>query len=304
MGRKMYYYTDYNTFKLILLNGTLRFKQSTASNDHMDTVHIYDILKNIARKALENEKISEPLKFIYEYYDHTKYGSNKICVVSCFTRKKDSRLLWDAYTMNRKDRKAERYNGVCIEFYEDEIRKVVRSQDGIFDYVDLQPIMYGDSNIYTFLNDILKTYLKDYHELMKDKDQHQDIVPTIRIPLATRVIEIDLKKSIVYPAITLTNNIENVAPLFKHQFWKEEEEIRAIFSVKSAKISDTPMQCDGDNNYFFDLPINEECISKIILGPELAVEELQELESLKGKIDFTVLEKEESEGTGVIRSSN
>lgn len=31
----MYYYTDYNTFKLILTNGTLRFKESTSSNDRL-----------------------------------------------------------------------------------------------------------------------------------------------------------------------------------------------------------------------------------------------------------------------------
>ena len=34
----MYYYTDYNTFKLILANGTLRFKESTSSNDKLDTL--------------------------------------------------------------------------------------------------------------------------------------------------------------------------------------------------------------------------------------------------------------------------
>ena len=31
MGERMYYYTDFNTFKLILQNGTLRFKESTCS---------------------------------------------------------------------------------------------------------------------------------------------------------------------------------------------------------------------------------------------------------------------------------
>ena len=37
MGERMYYYTDFNTFKLILQNGTLRFKESTCSNDKLDT---------------------------------------------------------------------------------------------------------------------------------------------------------------------------------------------------------------------------------------------------------------------------
>jgi hypothetical protein len=36
----MYYYTDYNTFKLILKNGTLRFKESTSSNDRLRLINV------------------------------------------------------------------------------------------------------------------------------------------------------------------------------------------------------------------------------------------------------------------------
>ena len=54
----MYYYTDYNTFKLILTNGTLRFKESTASNDRLDIIQLYKPIKDYiaednADKALE-----------------------------------------------------------------------------------------------------------------------------------------------------------------------------------------------------------------------------------------------------------
>ncbi len=304
MGKKLYYYTDYNTFKLILLNGTLRFKQSTASNDHMDTVYIYNILKKVARKGLENEKLTEPLKFIYEMYDHTQFASRKTYAVACFTRKKDSRLLWDAYTMNRKGRKAKRYNGVCIEFDEDEIIRNVRKLEGIFDYADVKPIIYGDKKIYIFINEVIKLYLKEYFELKDDKDQHQDIVPAIYLSLASRTIEIKLKKSIAYPAIRLTDNIENAAPLFKHEFWKEEEEVRAIVSVKNARISNTPMQYDENHDVYFDLKIDEKCISKIILGPEMTAREINKLEKINGKINFGMLTKEESKGTGIIRSSS
>lgn len=303
MGRKIYYYTDYNTFKLILQNGTLRFKQSTSSNDSLDTVHIYDILKLIAKENLDRGTKTEPLKFIYELYDHTKYASNKICAVACFTLKRDSRLLWDAYTMNRKDRKAERYNGVCIEIDEDELRKVIHSYRERFDYADIKPIMYGDSKIYIFLNDVLKMFLAEHYEMKKDTDQNQDIVPPIYLELAGNITKMKLKKCIVLPALTLTNYIENAAPLFKHDFWSEEEEVRAVVAIKNARLTDSPMERWNEDFYYFDMPINSDCISKIILGPEMTDEEVSDLQDLKGKLSFSSFESERSSGTGIITSA-
>lgn len=303
MGRKIYYYTDYNTFKLIMQNGTLRFKQSTSSNDCLDTVHIYDILKSIARENLDRGTKTEPLKFIYELYDYTQYASNKICAVACFTLKKDSRLLWDAYTMNRKDRKAERYNGVCIEIDEDELRKVIHSYRERFDYADIKPIMYGDSKIYMFLNDVLKMFLKEYYDLKSDTDQKQDIVPPIYFKLAGNIKEMELKKCIVLPALKLTNYIENAAPLFKHDFWREEEEVRAVVAIKNARLADSPMECWKEEFHYFDMPINQGCISKLILGPEMTDEEVRDLRELKGKLSVSSFEIEKSSGTGIIRSA-
>lgn len=284
-------------------NGTLRFKQSTASNDCLDTVHIYEILKSIARENLDSGITTEPLKFIYELYDHTQYANNKIYAVACFTLKKDSRLLWDAYTMNRKDRKAERYNGVCIEIDEDELRKVIHSYRERFDYADIQPIMYGDSKIYIFLNTVLKMFIKEHYKLKSDTDQKQDIVPPIYIKLAGNITEMKLKKCIVLPALELTNYIENAAPLFKHDFWREEEEVRAVVAIKNARLADAPMECGKEEFFYFDMPINNDCISKIILGPEMTDEEVKDLYNIEGELSLSSFEIERSSGTGIIRSA-
>ena len=113
----------------------------------------------------------------------------------------------------------------------------------------------------------------------------------------------NLKKCIVLPALTLTNYIENAAPLFKHDFWREEEEVRAVVAIKNARLADSPMECYNDEFHYFDMPITHECISKIILGPEMTETELSELLNLKGKLSISSFEIERSNGTGIIRST-
>lgn len=113
---KLYYYTDFNTFKLILEHGTLRFKESTSSNDSLDTVQLYSSLLEMAKAKYEESGISPEQKFYLDMVRHNGARSTRFSLVTCFTSKADSRLLWDAYTMHRKDRVADRYNGVCIEF--------------------------------------------------------------------------------------------------------------------------------------------------------------------------------------------
>lgn len=299
---KMYYYTDFNTMKLILQNGTLRFKQSTCSNDSFDSICLYNRLQEIAKQ--QNESKTEPLEFIYGYYNHNHFVGNKIYAVACFTPKCDSRLLWDAYTMNRKDRKSERYNGLCIEFNEEELRKRMSVYSNQFDYVDLKNIMYGDEKIKIYINEVMKQYLKEFYQLRDEPDQEQSIVQPVYIKLAGNVKEIKLKKCIAYPALNLTNNIDNATPLFKHKFWEEEEEIRGVIAIRESRISESPMEREGENYYYYDLPIDYSCISKIILGPEFADEDFTELNMLTGKLDFRSIEKERSQGTGIIRSTD
>lgn len=55
-------------------------------------------------------------KFYFDMLKHTGAKSFKVLLVASFKAKADSYMLWDAYTMHRKDRAAERYNGICIEF--------------------------------------------------------------------------------------------------------------------------------------------------------------------------------------------
>lgn len=301
---KIYYYTDFNTFKLILENSTLRFKESTSSNDLLDTKKLYERLAPVVAK--EAQKSVEPdseKQFIRGFIEHRIVDNNRISLVACFTTKPDSRMLWDAYTMHRKDRTSDRYNGVCIEFNSAELEKLMDNCK--LDYKVIMPIMYGDVLADKTIQALLIDFSNEVNELKKDPDQSQNIIEPIRIPLYTKVIEYNLKKCIVYPFIKFTDGLDKLSPFCKHAFWKEEDEIRALLSVRKADV-DTYKEVkywkneDDTGYYYCDLPINAKCISKIILGPEFDDEDKSVIDSLQIKLEIKAFEFVNSEGTGVI----
>ena len=66
----------------------------------------------------------------------------------------------------------------------------------------------------------------------------------------------------------------------------------------NAKVAEILTYDDGSR--YFDLPISSDCISKVILGPELSEMELKELKSIDRKIVFSDLITVPSEGTDII----
>jgi hypothetical protein len=147
----MYYYTDYNTFKLILKNGTLRFKESTSSDDRLDTIQLYNELITMAEEKLKDVNLKAEQKFYFDMLKHNGVKSSRVSLVACFTTKADSRMLWDAYTMHRKDRAAERHNGVCTEFDRPSLIYSMKRFAEIFDVKDCRSIAYGFEEIKDYL---------------------------------------------------------------------------------------------------------------------------------------------------------
>lgn len=295
---KFYYYTDYNTFKLILMNGTLRFKESTSSNDRLDTIQLYDELFRMSEEKLKDTDLKAEQKFYFDMLKHNGVKSSRVSLVACFTTKADSRMLWDAYTMHRKDRTAERYNGVCIEFDRQFLANAMKNSAGIFDVKECRHITYGFEGIKDYLEQIMDEFSARVERLSKDKDQKQDLIPPIHIPLTHKVLE--LKKCIVIPMLELIDEFDTSAPFIKHSFWKEECEIRALLSMKRANKNVRKLGKYEDGSYYFDLSINENCITKVILGPEFSDEEIEELGALCGVISFEKLSIEKSIGTNII----
>ncbi|MGN0274464.1 MAG: hypothetical protein ACI4DT_06755 [Chordicoccus sp.] len=299
---KLYYYTDYQTFKLILEKGTMRFKESTESNDRKDTKRLYERVSTAINDYYKkNNKDAADIKFLKYYCDRGLFERNRVALVACFTSKADSRLLWDAYTMNRKDRRSDRYNGACLEFDTKKFANRMTIDIRGVDYKTVHPILYGDKEIDSRLDQLLLQFQKERRALQSDPNQYQNLIPPICIKISNHLEEFRLKKCLVLPFLKLINQIGKESPIFKSDFWSEEDETRAYLSLKRAALPLPDIaKSEGGNYYYYDLPIDEECISKVILGPEFSEDDRAECEKIRGKIAFSRLNKIESRGTGII----
>ena len=141
-------------------------------------------------------------------------------------------------------------------------------------------------------------------ELSKEHDQSQDIIAPIVIPRIFTDepwMEIKLRKSLVLPTIDLISKVDAFSPFFKHEFWSDENEIRASLCFHKGKIPKLVEK--ASDGMYFDMPITLNCIEFVILGPEFTSTELNEITTHTDyKLDFEAIDKKPSIGTGIIRS--
>lgn len=299
---ELYYYTDFKTFKDIIGNGTLRFKESTRSNDKLDTNILYKELKEVFEERYVGDiSKNSQIQFLIGFFENQGYQNNAFPVVACFTEKADSRLLWDAYTMHRKDRESKRYNGVCIQINIDNLANAMQKEcdeNGLF---IIKNIFYDKNSRKKFIDEKLEEFDKCVEELAKDSNQDQDIIPKQRFiyPSGKRGIEIKLRKCIVVPMMKFLNDLQIMSPLFKHEFWNEEMETRALFCKQENGLGKL-----SDGAHFYDVHIPADVFDKVILGPEFSDGDMRILQSQDNVIDISKLQFEHSRGTGVITSQN
>ncbi|NMB96107.1 MAG: DUF2971 domain-containing protein [Clostridiaceae bacterium] len=304
--KTIFHYTSFEKFKCILRYGAWRFKLSTQSNDLLDTRYIVDIIKKL---KIQSRHLSEDhhklLEFLMGYFKRDDYERQFLSYVTCFTGKADSRLLWDAYTINRpviNQDDLSGYNGVCIGVNRDKLLSVLRSEKP--EYCDagfLAPVYYSPQQQVVALDFLCKSALETFDRLKDDKDQRQDIIPTIRTTYALQIgdyfgrphcIEINHKKSFVNSMSSYIESVEKTAPFLKHQFWEEENEYRAALNLHSSK---------KPNHDYIDINFNEDLIDFIILGPTFADKEVNVIKQIKdAKLDFNKFSIKQSMGSGVI----
>ena len=299
-ARSLYYYTDFNTLSKILQNGTLRFKESTSSNDILDTIQFYEKFREMAEKRLKERGLTEKWPLLSSALNKQEYESVRVSLVACFSKKSDSRLLWDAYTMNRKGRSSERYNGVCIEFAPDALKMKMNRSSNTFDFKSIKPIVYGYERVRTPLENVLYDFCVRVSGKSERSAHSQDSSKSARISVLTESMTADQKEIIARAVQELKNQFDKIAPFYKHEFWYEEEEVRALLSVKRESINDTVVRQDDTGALYYNLPIDYSCIKKMILGPEFSSEDYSQLSSIDGKIRITDIRTEQSIGTGVI----
>lgn len=311
----IYHYTSFEKLQCILQHSTLRFKESTTSNDSLDTIGFVTILKNMPQFKAPID-MTAFLNFILGYYQRDTYCASSISLVACFSQIPDSRLLWDAYTMHRPGNQrctygeekycyevSPKYNGVCIAFRLDKLTELLATTEGAYcDKAYIQAIDYGDAKLKCLLNEWLKEAAFKSYELSKDPDQSQSIIPSLQI---TRTTAIDFKKSLVIPAMEFMRKVEAYSPFYKHEFWHEEMEVRASLLIANGHLAryKNILQLDDESKYC-DIQITPDCIDHIILGPEFGDDSFREIKQHKNfQLDFSDFELKKSAGTGVIRNS-
>lgn len=314
----IFHYTSYEKFKCILQYGTLRFKESTTSNDVMDTTLLFEILKDYKGNEYDEASVEAARKFMLNYYQKFAAENQHISLVSCFAEEGDSRMLWDAYTMNRPSNipckykesrfcydSDKKYNGVCIGFNKRKLEDYIKNfEKKVCERTYLNAIQYGTDTAKLQLNRWFSEACMQVERLSKDSDQSQKIIEPIVIPKIFSNepwMEIKLKKSLVLPTIELISKIDAFSPFFKHEFWSDENEIRASLCFHKKEVSkQIKKTVDG---MYFDMPISMDCIEYVILGPEFGTSELDEIIShTEYRIEFNTLDTRRSIGTGIIRS--
>lgn len=284
------HYTSLEKFKLILISGKLRFSESTGSNDLYDTKLIYDLIKNFKSDYSNNLEENEFKDYLLRFYKNIEHKNKYYFYVCCFTDKEDSRMFWDTYAKEIVVQENEEYsklNGICICFTKDSIDEIIGAKK-------VHALHYAKEAIYnrkesnSVIDNLLNTTYEDYKKLKLDPDQSQNYIkPTIKYGS-----EYKLKKCFVEPALEFYNKIDFYAPLFKHDFWDEENELRAVLARKYK---------EKENH--IDMKITEGLIDHIVLGPDFTDEEEKVLKSINDcKLHYDKLKIVRSKGTGVIRS--
>ena len=313
MNDLIYHYTSFEKLQCILKYGTLRFKESTSSNDVLDTIGFERILKSMPHFNAPGIA-STLLNFILDYYQRDAYRPSAKFLVACFSKIPDSRLLWDAYTMHRPGTQkcphgeekycydvVPKYNGVCIAFRQDRLEDFLHSVEGIdCNKTYVQSIIYGDARIKILLNKWLKEATHKSIELSEDDNQSQDIIPSIPV---FGSISMNLKKSLVIPVLEFMKKVEIYSPFFKNAFWHEEAEVRAVLKVSNASLTKFDISEYDDGTKYCDIEIPADCIDHIILGPEFDARLFDEIDChTEYKFKIRDFDLRESLGTGVIRS--
>ena len=288
----LYHYTSLEKFKCMLQFGTLRFKLSTQSNDLLDTHFIINLIKQLQFFSDDtSDEKQQLLKILIGYFQRDEYISTRLSFVSCFTDIADSRLLWDAYTINRpplekceigKDKYCQNtltsYNGVCVGFKRDSIRQLLSAADGSCDFESayLMPIYYSEQEQLAALDYFANEAWEIFEKIKLEPDQSQSLIHHIVTGYQLDYGEfkgpphfktIALKKCFVQAVFSFIRNIEITAPIFKHSFWHEESEYRAVLCRHKSMDNATAIVKGSESNLFVDLPINCDMIDNIILGP-------------------------------------
>lgn len=117
-----------------------------------------------------------------------------------------------------------------------------------------------------------------------------------------RVQTIRLKQRFIDLIDSIYSQLLLFAPLIKHSFWKSENEVRWTFlrMLKDKGLEDIKVNEKG--NYYFDIKIDKELISEIIIAP-LNIRTIEEIKEELKHIGYNIdkINIKYSVGKGVLK---
>lgn len=312
-----FHYTSDLGLEGILVNRKMRLTLSTQSNDQVDTVHIYNLIREYRSELTINDEINDfkvidmILDLFLKYEEEVKNPpeiekSNKSFILS-FTTKGEDRMIWEAYTGNK---------GYCLKLSESKFIDYINSEIGqtnIFKVANafiMQGIVYEEDKQV----EIIKSILKDKYEEYKDysHEEFSSNIPTIIMPYQivftdtdgkelyrgkTQINKIRIRKKFELMSQAVIRDLLALAPFLKNNYWKDEGETRLVFYRPINDVNLEPVQTDEKGRLFISLDIDAEIFEEVIVGP---LNE-QDIISVKAIIRNDKIKVRKSSATGIIK---
>lgn len=323
----VFHYTSFENFKKIIEFGTLRFTLSTSSNDSLDTIYIHSIVEQLLKNF--NLESSEE-KEIMRYHIFSMFQSAKITDYTfalCFSTIKDSRLLWDAYTINKSRLKCTygenkycinsdsmNYDGVCLAINTNKLESILKAEkdNKIFTEYTCRPVLYLKSDQESAIKFLLDNAW-EYYLSKKGKNKNDCPFPSVlynpeyvteeKLKIAYSSIRLCSRISFLEAAIKFSADLQYISPFIKHIFWQEEQEIRAVLYRNKNDVYLKDFIVNTGNCLYIDIPIDEGIFEEIIIGPTFSDKNFKEIENINNaKLKFEKMMFTPSIGKGVIRN--
>ena len=282
----IYHYCSMDTFNIIMKNKTIRLSNITKSNDSKEKILIYDHLESAIDRAFAEIKLpvraadqietgfAEGYTYLEYFQKDLRDINNQSSLVACFSRNGDLLSQWRGYA-NDGCGFAIGFDRLLLEKY---LKRDERFRVEGIEYDAARQLMMID-------NDVKEAFLDcaEWFELDLDFPKHiglfNDELDEISIDLAER--------------------LDFTSCLMKKHTFREEDEVRIIFSSRigigtdeteiDKKIKGTTKLCLRDVDYLarrnqfvlyadmsFEKALTDGVIKEIIIGPkvDMTVEEV------------------------------
>lgn len=263
----IYHYTSSSGLEGILKSKTLWLTRWDFLNDPSEYLYIHDIIEKSLHDLPLDKNFKRIIRERNQYKKDSKlekrpFGNTLGVYIGSFSREADSLALWQGYT------KSTRTDGYCIGF---DYHRIFEEQK--LDLI-VAPVIYFEKEQKGIIGRILLHLYKIYLSITENPNLSHE---------TTRVVRQLFDESLVYLSV-----------LFKHHAYQHEQELRVVYTQRSAYPYPQPEQKIRNSNGLFipfiELPFEQKRVQSVTasptLDPQLAVAGLN---ALKKSLDYNFL---------------